>query len=332
MSTIKDVSKYTGLSISTISKYLNGGNILEENEIKVKEAINVLNYKVNEMARGLKTKKSMTVGVLMPTLESIVLTGIITQVENILNMKHYSMIICDYHNHTVLEKQRLEFLLNKMVDGLIIMTSSLTSEGLYNIRKRNIPVVLIDRAIDDVQLDMVLIDNENASFNAINELYRLGHRKVAILGGYDGVYTSRERMKGYHKACLQNNIVERPEYIKIGTMTIENGHNMMLDLLTLNEPPTAVFATNYEVTIGALIAINQRNVRLPDELSFIGFDSIHLSKVYKPELSMVMQPMQLIGEKAAELLLKRMSGDYNGFPEVTYLHSSLELKNSSASI
>jgi len=307
--TIKDVAKYTGLSIATISKYINGGNVLEKNRILIDDAIEKLGFKVNTIARGLKTNKSMTIGILIPTLENIFCTSIISDIENILIQNGYSTIICDYREDGKMEMEKLDFLIGKMVDGIISMPLSITAEKLNNIIDREIPIVLIDRPVRGANCDTVLVDNLNASYNAVEQLIIHGHKRIGIICGPRDIYTANERLKGYLRVHEDYDMQVDSDLIKYGDYKMESGYNMLIDLINSDNPPTAVFVTNYEMTLGAVMAINEKNIKIPEELSFIGFDNLQMAKIVKPSLSIVVQPMKLIAETAADILLQRLKGN-----------------------
>jgi LacI family transcriptional regulator len=326
--TIKDVAKRTGLSLATISKYLNGGNVLSENRIKIEDAINELNFKVNAMARGLKTNKTMTIGVLIPDFKQIFCTTIASNIENILLQQGYSSIICDYREDLEIEKQKLQFLIDKAIDGLIIMPLGGDEDIIYELMKKELPIVIIDRALKDLKFDTVLIDNMNASYGAVEQLITRGHRRIGIITGPGSVYTAAERLKGYCRAHEDYSMPIDQDLIKFGNNKISGGHELMLQFLDLDNPPTAVFVTNYEMTVGAVMAINERNIIVPEQLSVIGFDSFELSKVVKPTLSVVYQPLEKIGEVSAELILKRVKGDFTGFPVLQRLKTEMVISES----
>ena len=326
--TIKDVAKYTGLSIATISKYINGGNVLNENKIMIKNAIEKLDFKVNEIARGLKTNRSMTIGILIPNLENIFFTRIVSYIENILMNKGYSTIICDYREDKMLEKDKLEFLINKMVDGIITIPFGVDSKDIKRITGKNIPVVMIDRSIKDAKCDMILVDNFNASYNAVKHLIMNGHKRIAIICGPQNIYTAEERLKGYIRVFEDYNLEIDDSLIKYGDYQLEGGFKLFNELLDIEDPPTALFVTNYEMTLGVMMAINERNIIIPDDLSVVGFDNMQMAKIFKPSISIVMQPMQEIGETAATVMLKRLKDDYNDFPTLLRLKTEFLVKGS----
>ncbi len=328
MATIKDVAKETGLSIATISKYLNGGNVLENNKTAIENAIIKLGFKVNEMARGLKTNRTKTVGVLIPNLENIFCTSIISNIENILLQDGYSTIICDYKENPKLESEKFNFLLNKMVDGIVVMPFSGIEIQVKEALEKEIPVVLIDRLIKEINCDAVLVDNLNASYDAVEQLIMRGHKRIAIIVGPEDIYTAQERLKGYIRVHEDYNMEIDKQLIKYGDYHIQSGYNLFDELMHIKPCPTAVYVTNYEMTLGAIMAINEKNIKIPEQLSFIGFDNLELARVVKPALSVVVQPMQLIGETAAQILLKRLKGDQSGFPALFRLKAEVLIKES----
>lgn len=326
--TIKDVAKHTSLSIATISKYINGGNVLEENKIKIREAIEMLDYKVNVMARGLKTNKTMTIGILIPSFVNTFCMEIISNIENVLLKYGYSALICDYREDTKIEKLKLEFLIEKSVDGLILMPSGEEEEIIEEVIKKSIPVVIIDRALKRVNYDTVLVDNMNASYDAVEQLITRGHRRIGIITGPQNIYTASERLKGYNRVHEDYSISVDKELIKYGNYKMNGGYDLLKELLGIQNPPTAVFVTNYEMTLGAIMAINEDNIVIPDQLSIIGFDSLELTKIVKPKLSLVFQPLKEIGETAGEVIIKRIKGDFSNFPEMYRLKTKLVLGES----
>jgi len=330
--TIKDIAKSTGLSLGTISKFINGGTVLEKNKIIIRQAIEKMDFKVNELARGLKTSKTMTIGVLIPSLENIFCTCVVSNIENILLKKGYSTIICDYQDNSLLEKEKLNFLMNKRVDGIIIVPLSEIKEEIEKILQSKIPIILIDRMLESSLCDMVLVDNLNASYEAVEHLIVNEHKRIGIISGPKEVYTAQERLKGYVRVHEDYSMSIDDELVKYGDYKLESGYEKLIEFLAMDSPPTAVYVTNYYMTLGAMIAINEKNLRIPEDLSIIGFDNLEMARIFKPALSIVVQPMKQIAETSANLLLKRLSGDYNGFPHIERLKAKVLLQQSVKSL
>lgn len=303
--TIRDIKEKTGLALATISKYLNGGNVLPENRIKIEAAIQELNYEVNEIARGLVTNRTRTVGVLVYSIQSLYNGTLLRYIGEALRRQGYGMLICDSCDNEQVEAESLRFLVGKKVDGIIVAPVTRSSDFLEPAQKAGIPVVLLDRALQDNVYDCVRIDNRLAAYRAVKVLFEHHHERVAIICSKQE-YTGIERCKGYLEAMEEAGYEVPGEYQKCGAHAFEFGYRSMKELLGLENRPTAVFMTNYEISLGALMAVNESKLRCPDDISLLGFDNLILSEVVEPRMTMVVQPMKEMGENAAELLLKRI--------------------------
>ncbi len=321
--TYKDIQRLTGLSLSTISKYFNGGNVLDENRKAIERAAAGLKFRMNDYARGLKSRRSKTIGILIPELSSTFHTSIITDVEDILRRNGYGTIVCDSRLDKQVEREALAFLLGKMVDGIIAIPFDKTGEFLKLAGDRNVPVVLIDRLATDYRTDAVIVDNFGAAEMAAREFVENGHQRIAMLCGPEGIFTMKSRMEGFQKALLKNHVKLNSEYFISEEMTIGGGHEGVGRLLRLQDPPTALFCANYEITLGAIIALHEAAVKIPDDLSVIGFDNILLAKVIQPSLTMIVQPMREIAENAARMMLDRLESEKIGGIKIIELSAGI---------
>ncbi len=313
-STIKQVAALSGVSTATVSKYLNGITVKDANKQAIDAAVKKLNYKINPSARGLRTNKTMTVGILLPELDNQFSTSIVSYIENVL-MKHgYSTIICDYKSDRKLEKEKLGFLLGKSVDAIVWMPMYASKKILADVLT---PIVFIDRIIEGAACDSVVINNAAAACEAVSYLVKCGHSDIAILCGQPGISTSKERLQGYLNALESNNIPVNKDYIMIGEYTEQSGFSMTNALLSMARRPTAIFATNNELTIGSVWALAEAGVEIYSDISFIGFDSEKIAKIIKPKLTVVLQPLKEIGEKSADLVLQRLKDSPEAKPEIT---------------
>ena len=304
--TMKDIAKRTGLGLATISSYLNGGNVREKNRIKIEEAIRELHFEVNEVARGLKTNRTKTIGIVIPELNNIFFAEIITEAEDILRSHGYATMICDCRSDTEREKEAVDFLYHRRVDGLIVMPTGTSDPGFQKFIRAGKPIVMIDRKMKDVCCDCILVDNEGAAEDAVNRLVRAGHRKIGMIAGPEDVYTARERQRGYEKALRENNAVYEEGLMARGNYTIAGGAKAMRQLWENNPDMTAVFISNYEMTVGAMMEINDLGIRVPDELSLIGFGNVDFAKASLPRLSIVTQPTAQIAQEAADTLIEKL--------------------------
>ena len=193
-STIKDVAKKAGVSIATVSKFINGGNVLEENRMAIEDAVRDLNYQVNTVARGMKTRRSMTVGVLIPSLADYFGVSILATIDSELFKHGYSTIICDYSEHDPTSAQaKLEFLMNKQVDGIIMQPINVKPEDLARAEEQNTPIVFVDVQVGDHIHDSVIINNKDITSQITQHFINFGHKRIGLISGAAGEIFRRER-------------------------------------------------------------------------------------------------------------------------------------------
>ncbi|CBL23250.1 LacI family DNA-binding transcriptional regulator [Blautia sp. 2744] len=312
--TMKDIARRTGLGLATISSYFNGGNVREKNRIKIEEAIEELHYEVNEVARGLKTNATRTIGVVIPELNNTFCAEIITGMEDVLRSHGYATIVCDCRTDKKLEREAVEFLIRRRVDGIINMPVDEEGNHLKRFQKMGKPIVLIDRKIQGIDCDSVLVDNKKAAEDAVRYFIGRGHRNIGIIGGPEEVFTAQERMAGYYKALESAGIPVRESLIWHGDYTIQGGVRGLEELVQNNPEMTAVFVTNYEMTMGAMIGVNELGIRIPEQLSMIGFDNLQFARACNPKLTIVAQPTDGIAREVAKVMLNHLenAGETSG--------------------
>lgn len=328
MATIKDVAKLAGVAVGTVSRYMNGAEIKENNRIRIVEAIKTLDFKPNQIARTLKTNKTHTIGVIIPGLSDIYSTTIVKSIEEELYNKGYNIFVCDSMGKAELEIEKVNILLDKMIDGLIIYPCNEDISYFKNLREKQVPIVTLDTKVKGYECDQVLTDNINATYAVTEWLINNNHKRIAIITGGSRSFTAMERLKGYERAFEDYGFKLENKYIKANDFSEDTGFGAIMEFMSLNEPPTAVIACNYYTTIGAVKAIYELNIKVPEQLSLVGFDNIGISEIARPALSIVVQPMDDIGKTAALLLLKRIQGDYTDFPTVNRLKTNFILKDS----
>ena len=323
-STMKDIAKRTGLGLATISKYLNGGKVRPNNKKLIDEAVRDLHFVPNEFARGLKTSQSRTIGVVIPELSNVFCTCIITAVEDMLRKQNYAVIVCDCRSDPKREKDAISFLINKRVDGLINMPTDTTGEHLVPALEANIPIVLVDRILKPLsgKVSAVIVDNVDAGEKTTRLLIEKGHTSIGLILGDPEVFTTQKRLEGYMNGLREHHLTPREDYLLYSDYTMEGGYTAMKKLLAMPDRPSAVFVTNYYMTLGAIIALNEAQVSIPDDLSFIGFDKLDLFDAIYPHLMLVKQPLSAISECVAKQLLTLLS-DEKALPQVIMLSTQL---------
>lgn len=304
--TMKDIARQTGLGLATISSYFNGGNVREKNRIKIEAAIEELHYEVNEVARGLKTNATRTIGVVIPELNNTFCAEIITGMEDVLRSHGYATIVCDCRTDRKLEQEAVEFLIRRRVDGIINMPVDEEGKHLRKFQKTGKPIVLIDRRIQGISCDSVLVDNRKAAEDAVQCFIKNGHRNIGIIGGPEGIFTAQERLSGYSKALKEAGIPIRGSLIFHGYYTIQGGVRGLEELVRSNPDMTAVFVTNYEMTMGAMIGVNELGIKIPEQLSMIGFDNLQFARACNPKLTIVSQPTDGIAREVARIMLEHL--------------------------
>lgn len=321
MATIKDVARRAGVSISTVSKFLNGGNV--RNADIIRSAIGDLDYRVNPFARSLKTSRSRFVGILMPEMTAPFYGSVLTAMDRTLRESGYQTLIACYSSQHGLERDKLQFLISNGIDGLIFVPEDLSAEEFYELTASSgIPVVQMDRMIQGVMADAVLVDNSEAVFKAVSMLIEKGHRRIALVSGPKSVFSAKERQVGYLRALAAHGVPFDDQLVISDENTFATGYRSCETLLQLEEPPTAVLTTNYNITIGLVTAVRERGVLIPEEMEVFGFDCVEVCTMMHPALPVVQQPEQEIGQTAAEYLLQRLKG-FDGKPRVTRLHCKI---------
>ena len=303
--TMKDLSHETGLGLATISKYFNGGTVREKNRLLIEAAVRKLHYVPNEVARSLKTQQTRVIGVVIPELSNAFITSIISSMEDILRKHDYAVIVCDCRSDPKREREAVEFLLHRRVDGLINMATDMTGCHLKAALSAGIPVLLIDRLLDSLRgkVSAVVIDNSYAAGQAVRKLTALGHRQIGLVLGSPNLYTTTQRLTGYLDALKEAGITPEEEYIRYGDYTMDGGYQAVQELLKLKNRPTALFVTNFEMTLGAMLALQHNGIRVPEDLSVIGFDKLEMFGEIFPNLTLIRQPQLSIGREAANLML-----------------------------
>lgn len=322
MATIKDVSRLSGLSVGTISRYLNGSEIKEENKEKIDAAIETLGFRVNLMARGLKTNQTYTIGVVVPSMTDIFSNQVIEGIDARLEGMGYSLIVCSSRNNPVVEKEKLQLLKEKRVDGIILMTVAEDGAHVQEIIGESIPLVLVDRLLSGVTYDAVVSDNEGGAYKAVSDLIEKGHEKIGIIAGPQDIYTAKERLRGYRKALGNHGIPVDESLILFGKYEYGGGQEAIESFWTRVEKPTAIFTTNYETTLSAIKFFQENNIKIGTEISLHGFDNSEFFQLLNPAITTIQQPTYKIGAAATELLHRRIAGDKDGFPLIQSLETA----------
>ena len=309
MATIKDVAQLAGVATSTISKYINGGTVRKENAEAIRKAIDQLDYRADPFARSLRAPRNRSVGVLLPDMTAPFFGNVVMSLSRMIRERDYHCLISSYGANHGLERDNLKFMLTCGIDGLIYAPEDLSAEEFEELTAHcGIPIVLLDRMIQGIDIDAVLVDNTEVVYRAVNKLIAKGHSRIAIITGPKSVFTAKERMVGYFRALSDANILYDDNLVISGENDFATGYRGCQTLIRQESRPTAVFTTNYDITMGFITAARERGLRIPEDVDVFGFDSVETCSMMNPPLPVVHQPDQLIGQTAAQYLLDRLDG------------------------
>ncbi|MGQ0708874.1 MAG: LacI family DNA-binding transcriptional regulator [Rhodoferax sp.] len=302
--TLLDVARSAGVSAATVSRILNGtARVAPAKVDAVQQAIARLNFKPNLFARSLKTGVTMTVGVLTQSLESQFYAHALKGIEVGLEGSGFSPIITSGHWSPQTDLQSLRVLTSRRVDGLIILTGTIDDAAACALAREQ-PVVLTERALQAPNLYTVQLDQFHGGYLATRHLVELGHRRIAHITGVAHRRDAMERQRGYEHALREAGITPDPALCVQGDFTDQGGLRAMHQLLQRGVPFSAVFCANDESAMGARLALFERGVRVPEEVSLVGFDDLPVAAFMTPPLSSVHQPVFEIGLHAAQALLR----------------------------
>jgi LacI family transcriptional regulator len=326
--TVKDVAKHAGVSTATVSRVINDDSrISHKTREKVLRSIEELGYKINNIARSLKTSKTYTIGFICPEISNNFFMNVAKGVEDELRKFGYNVIFCNSNENIEEEKERIKLLSEKCVDGIILIPSTNQGAHFNQLKELNVPIVLVDRLVEDFSADAVLVDNINGSYSAIEYLINKGKRRIGYIGGDLRLTTAKERDEGYRRALKDYCISVEEEIVKNGDFHVQSGYSLMKELMELEEPPLDVFVANYFMHLGATKYLVEHKGKMKHQVSISSFDDLELSQILGFAGVIVAQPMMEIGSKAANLLMSRINGEGLFFPQVVRLKTNLIIIN-----
>lgn len=313
--TITDIARELNVAPSTVSRALHDHPALKK---ETKEAVRALaeklDYQPNLMALNLLRKKSNTIGVIVPEITSHFFSAIITGIQDVIGSSEYNIMIClsneSYEEEAVIIKKLLKI----QVDGVLVSPASATEnfDHFRSLQKNGIPVVVFDRDCPGLEADKVLVDDYAGAFQAVQYLIRSGCKKIAHLGGPLNLSTTKHRLQGYLDAMENGKVPIRREYVAhVKGFSHNDGLKPAKKLLKLPDSPDAIFAMNDNIAISAMHVARKMGLRIPDDISIVGFDDEPHSSYFRPSLSTVWQPVYSLGMLSARIVLHRMMDEDN---------------------
>jgi LacI family transcriptional regulator len=312
MPTVHDVAKLAGVSPITVSRVINNsGYISAATRDRVEAAIKEIAYVPNTLARGLRSKRTNTMALVVTDITNPYFTSMARGVEDVAGASNYAVIYCNTDESETKEEKYANILAQRQVDGVLLVPACGNAKIINFLESNNISVVVLDRRVSGVNTDFVRADSENGANRLIKLLIGLGHERIAVITGPKKVSTAVDRVKGYRQALVDAGLKEN-ELVYYGSFTQQSGYDFTKQAMLQSPRPTAIFAANNFILIGVVKALRELQLKVPEDISVVGFDDFPESMLVKPFFTAVLQPAYEMGRLAAELLLKRISGELSG--------------------
>ncbi len=329
MVTIKDVAREAGVSVGTASQALRGSAVVRESTRRRVLAVAArLRFQPSALARGLVTRRTHTVGLLISDIANPFFIRAVRAVEDVAQENGYNVILCNTDEAPAKETQYLRVLMEKRVDGIILATTAASRRAVREIQWQDIPLVLFDRELAGVATHVVKVDGVLGGRLATEHLLGLGHRRIAIIHGPRDRSTGIERLEGYLAALRAAGVHADSALIREGNFKQDSGRELTRQLLDLSPRPTALFCTNNLMTVGALQTLRERAVPIPADLSLIGYDDMEWWTLTEPPLTTVGQPVYDLGREAMRMLLSQIGKEKARRPQRIVLKPELILRDS----
>jgi LacI family transcriptional regulator len=309
MATIKQVARYAEVSVATVSRVINKtGYVSDDLQQRVYQAMDTLNYKPSALAQSLRNQRTQVVGVLIPLLDQPFFSALTYSIEQSLFASDYRTLICSSGENHLKEDAYIDMLLRQRVDGVIFAPMGQSSDNIRHLLERKIPVVIVDRDLPELKgVNRVLTDNYRGGYDGMCHLLELGHRQIGIIGAPFYSEAMIQRVRGTQQALMDFGVTPDPQMLITDTLQqFEMGYAAGRTLLDKPHPPTAIFALTDVIAVGVLHTAATLGLKLPDDLSIVGFDNIPLASYVVPELTTIAQPIYQMGEMATQLLLRQM--------------------------
>lgn len=304
-----DVARRAKVNISTVSRVINAtGKIGDDTRVRVLAVMRELGYKPNRVARRLRATEATTnlIGLIIPNIQNPFFADLARGVEDVAYRNNFAVLLCNYDEDEEKEKFYLDVMQSESVDGIILPPIHEHDPAVLQVVRNGVPVVCVDRSLAAGNLDKIEVDNFSGAVQAVDHIIAQGHRRIGLIGGPADSSTGRERLRGYKSALAHAGIPLRAELMKTGDYKQDSGQVLAHELLSLPNPPTALFVCNGLMLVGALEAVAARGLKMPRQIGIVGFDELPLASVFNPPLTVVRQPAYEVGKCAAELLLKRI--------------------------
>jgi DNA-binding LacI/PurR family transcriptional regulator len=308
MVTVKDVADLANVSTATVSRVLNNyPQVADETRSRVLWAMQELGYQPSRVARRLRVKGTQILGLIISDIANPFFPSVVRGIEDIAYANQYTLLLCNSDEDPARARLYVNVLQAERVAGIIISPADENSTSCEPLIRNDVPIVAMDRRLRLFDVDTVLVDNVKGAYQATSHLIRLGHRRIGLIGGPFRITTGRERREGYEKALRESGLELDQRLIKVGDFKQDSGYRRACELLEMEDRPTAIFAANNLMTLGALNAIHERGLDIPGDVAIVGFDDMPWAPSLDPPLTAVAQPTYELGCTAINLLLQRIA-------------------------
>lgn len=329
MVTINDVAKRAGVAPITVSRVINNSGYASlETRQRVEAAVEELGYVPSGPARSLRLKRTNSIALVLTDITNPFFTTVARGVEDVASAAGYTVTYCNTDEKESKEKKNIELLLQQQVDGILLVPASSRTGAVETIQGHDIPVVVLDRHMPEAEVDIVRCDSKQGAYQLVSYLVELGHHDIAILTGPEGTSTADDRLAGYEQASIEAGLALNRDLVFRGSFTQSSGFDMAQKALHRNPRPTAIFAANNFIAIGAMKAIQELNFSVPDDFALVGFDDLPEALVIFPFLTVVAQPAYEMAKEATRLLLARIAGEAPVQPQEIVLPTQLVIRQS----
>ena len=325
---MRDVARQAGVSISTVSHVVNNSRaVSSEARSRVLAAMKELGYKPNALAQNLRRQQTFSIGMIVPDSANPFFAEVARGIEDTSFEQNHSVILCNTDGDVHKQTTHTDLLIKNQVAGILFVAAGISTELVDDLQARQVPLVVVDREVPNVAVDTVLTNHRQGGRQATRHLIELGHRRIACVSGGSDLSPSAERLTGYQMELQDNGIPFDDTLVFKGDFQYASGYRAARELLSLPEPPTAVFACNDLMAVGVISAATEMGLQVPEDFSVVGFDDVHLASFTNPPLTTIAQPKYEIGVIATEMLLAR-ARDLDAPPRVERLETKLIVRGS----
>jgi len=326
--TLDDIARISGYSKSTVSRALRGDmSVKSKTREKIEKTAKRLGYTPNIIARSLRSRKTCTIGVVIADICNPFFPNVVRGIEDAAREKGYHIILCNTDEEYEKEKEAIETLVQKRVDGLLIAPAQKRFDDLLELKRKDIPFVLIGRHFDPIQMDYVVSDDVRGAFIATDYLIKKGHKRILFINGPSYISSAKERMMGYKKAFSENELKFDEKLIKEGALKMEDGYRITKEMLASKLDFTAIFAYSDLVAFGIIKALKEKKYKIPNDVAVVGYDNINLGFSAELPLTTVHIPKYELGTEGMKLLVTKINTQMDE-PQKVVLKTKLIIRDS----